>query len=41
MRTFVKIVDTVGKRVCKYVLYKLFVNTLFYFFRKKEFPSEL
>ena len=31
MRTFAEITDTVGKRVCKNVLYKAFVNT-FYFF---------
>ena len=30
IRTFAKIADTVGKRMCKNVLYKVFVNT-FYF----------
>ena len=36
MRTFAKIADTVAKRVCENVLYKIFVNT-FYFFRKWSF----
>ena len=36
IRTFAKIADTVGKRMCKNVLYKVFVNT-FYFFRKWSF----
>ena len=34
VRTFAKIVDTVGKRVCRVcrnVLHKLFVNMLFHF----------
>ena len=35
MRTFAKIADTVGKRVCENTLYKVFVNILFYFFSEK------
>ena len=33
MITIAKIVGTMGKRVCKNILYKVFVN-MFYFFRK-------
>ena len=37
MRTFMEIVDTVGKRACKNALYKVFVNTLFSFLEKGVF----
>ena len=40
MRKFVEIADTVGKRVCKNVLYKVSCKYVL-FFQKREFSSEL
>ena len=37
MRTFAEIVDTVWRRACENVLYKVFVNTLFSFSEKGAF----
>ena len=40
MKTFVKIADKVGKRVCEKLLYKVCKYVLF-LFQKMEFSSEL
>ena len=40
LKTFTEIVDTIGRSECENVLYKVFVNTLF-FFQKRKFSSEL